>query len=464
VGEKEGEVEGGASYYGGEKVIHKNSEGLPLYLFDRSRLECAADCERRYYWNYGFLGIGIVKARELPPYWPFITGSFIHEGVEGVLLGKGGREAADKAAGDYLAQWLPVINGPGVEPELQVRLQMELEQEVDLVRALVYGWSLVGYPRMLASYQPVEGGIEQEEEVGFLLTENSTISHPIIQSQVEMRLMTRTDILTTSINTPVKQVLLFNLKSTKSPDDRWRNSFSRDMQTLTEAMAVEARLGIKVDGVIIEGLVKGANREYPKGSGFWQSDSMLIYAWVKESDAILPGESGGREYATSWDYTCSQPHVMGNKQRCPGGRNHTLGKGYRKRPVRDCFEGGVYGWIDYLMRNDTSLVESYFVQLPPVNRDEFQVERWKRQHLHKEKTRQDAAALVDERFMANDKEGAYLLLDHYFSQNAGYQCLSCQYEPLCWMAGDPLSESDWKARVPNHLLEAEMLVQVEVKL
>lgn len=439
-------------------MIHRNADGLPLYLFDRSRLECATgDCSRKYYWLYAFLGCGIVKQRDLSPYWPFITGGFIHEGVELVLKGHNGKDAATLASNNMKEKWEPVINDPEINPERQAILQMELAQEVDLVKGLVYGWSLVGYPRLIRDYDLVEGGIEQEEEISWLLANGNPHT---TSNQVEMRLMTRTDVLARSKSSG--QAMLFNLKSVGDPSERWRLSFNRDMQTLTEAIAVEARLGLKVDGIIIEGLVKGKNSEYPKGSGFYQSSSMLIYAWVKDATAAsLPGEQGGVEYATSWDYTCTAPHIMGNNQRCVGGKNHTLGKGFRKRAVRDCFPNGVYGWIDYLMRNDPTCLESYFIQLPAITRDDFQVERWKRQHLHAEKGRQDNAALVDSAFIRGDKESAYLLLDHYFIQNAGYQCHSCSYEELCWMAGDPLDEGKWKARVPNHLLEADMLIQVD---
>lgn len=435
-------------------MIHQNADGLPLYLFDRSRLECAiGDCARRYYWNYGFLGIGIVKIRDIPPYWPYITGHFIHEGIEAVIRGASGKEAADKVASDYRSEWAPIINQPDIiQPEVMAILQMELEQEIDLVKALVYGWSLVGLPRLMAAYEPIEGGIEQEEGISWIIADGD--------NQSEMRLLTRTDLLTRS-KANLTQALLFNFKSVSDPNDKWRNSFTRDMQTLTEAMAVEARLGVKVDGVIIEGLVKGKSSEYPKGSGFWQSSSMLIYAWVNTEAASvsLPGEGTGETiYATSWEWTCTGPHRMGNGAKCVGNRNHTLGKGFRKRPVRDCFSGGVYGWIDYLMRNDPATLESYFIQLPPISRDEFQVERWKRQHLHSEKARQDAASLVDERFISGDKDGAFRLLDHYFVMNAGYQCLKCPYNGLCWEAGDPMDEATWKARVPNHIVEAEMLV------
>lgn len=437
-------------------MIHRNVDGLPLYLFDRSRLEDASRCERLYFWRYGFLGVGIVKLREIPPYWPFITGSFIHEGIEMILKGFSGKDAATIAARSYEEKWAPLLSMPDIPPERAVLYQMELAQEVDLVKALVYGWSLVGYPRLMANYIPVEGGIEQEEEISWLLSNGAPHTS---SNQVEMRLMTRTDILCKS--KVGGTAILFNLKSTSDPSEKWRLSFSRDQQTLTEAIAVENRLGIKVDGVIIEGLVKGKNSEYPKGSGFWQSSSMLIYAWVKDTtDVSLPGEQGGLEYATSWDYTCTSPHIMGNNQRCPGGRNHTLRKGFRKRPVRDCFNGGVYGWIDYLARNDPATLEGYFLQLPPITRDAFQVEVWKRQKLHREKERQDHAALVDEAFLKGDKQEAYLLLDHFFDQNTGYQCLSCAYNGLCFEAGNPLDESQWTARTPNHVIEAEHLVQI----
>ena len=112
------------------------------------------------------------------------------------------------------------------------------------------------------------------------------------------------------------------------------------------------------------------------------------------------------------------------------------------------------------MRNDPVTLESYFLQLPAISRDDWQVEKWKRQKLHMEKDRQDHAALIDAKFMEGDKEGAYLLLDHFFNQNEGYHCLDCAYNNLCWEAGDPFDETRWAARVPNHLTEANRLVQI----
>src|SRR5882762_7910524 len=101
-------------------MIHKNAEGLPLYLFDRSRLECATkDCLRKYYYLYGFMGIGIVKVHDIPPYWPFITGSFIHEGIELVLKGYSGKDAATISSSSYKEKWAPLISALDIPPERQ---------------------------------------------------------------------------------------------------------------------------------------------------------------------------------------------------------------------------------------------------------------------------------------------------------------------------------------------------------
>lgn len=434
-------------------MIFKGADNIPEYLFDRSRIECARDCPRKYYWLYGFLGIGIVKVRDIP-YWPFLSGTYIHEGVEGCLKGRDIREILDEITANYKEAVIPLLTSPDLQPELVAKLSMEFEQELELVRGLVYGWYLTRYPRILADYTLVE--IEKEEEVSWWLTDGEPGD---TSTQAKLTLMTRTDILATSKISG--NGILFNLKSTKDANDRWRNSFSRDVQTLTEAMAVEERIGTKVDGIIIEGLVKGSAKEWPKGSGFWQYYNSLIYCWVKEStSSSLPGEEGGTEYATSWDYHCSGPHKMGNGAKCPGDRDHTLGKGYRKYLAKDKFPGGTIAWIDYLNRHDPATLESYFVQLPPINRDEFQVERWKRMNLHVEKARQDQAARVDEAFLAGDKASAYQLLDHYFTMHEGWECMSCAYHDICWTGADPFDEDNWKARIPNHLREAQELVKI----
>ena len=65
--------------------------------------------------------------------------------------------------------------------------------------------------------------------------------------------------------------------------------------------------------------------------------------------------------------------------------------------------------------------------------------------------------------MEGNKQGAFELLDNKFVMNTGYECLNCPYESICWMGADPMDESNWKPRVPNHILEAELLIKEEVR-
>lgn len=437
-------------------MIGTNSSAQPLYLFDRSRIEDAAKCQRLYFWRYAFLGLGIELARELPPPWALLTGTFIHEGIEAILKGADPAEAARKAANDYWEMINPIIQG--IEDlELKARIEIEFAQQMDLVLALIYGWGLVGKDRLLANYEISAMDIEREEEIGFILGSE--------EQAAEVRLLTRTDVL--GKHKVSGQQHLINLKSVSKADKNWQEQWKYDMVTLTEPMAVEARIGEPVGGVVIEGLVKGKTDEYPKGSGFWQHNNMLIYAWVKElkADVRLAGEAE-YEYFSRYEWTCLGPHTLGNGAKCFGGKVHRL-SGAHKRSVREVYPGGIISWIDHLAATDRATLESYFISLPPIIRDAYAVERWKRQVLAHEKGRQDAAELINTEFMTGDKQRAYELLDYYFPMNTGHgNCLRpwvCSYKPLCWEAADPTDESVWKARRPNHPAEGE-LVQISLKV
>lgn len=435
-------------------MIGTNSSNQPLYLFDRSRIEDAAKCQRLYFWRYAALGIGIVPAREFPPAWALWTGTAIHEGIEAILKGVDPAEAARKAAGDYWEKVNPLIEGLE-DAELKARTALDFAQQMDLVVGLVYGWGLVGMPRLMLNYDLSMLDIEREEQVGFLLGD----------PPVEVRLLARTDIL--ARHKQSKQLHVINLKSISEPGKKWSEQWMYDMTTLTEPLAVEERIGEPVGGVVIEGLVKGSKKEYPPGSGFYQHNCGLIYSWVKElkADVRLAGEPEF-EFYSKYEWTCLGPHTLGNGQKCYGGKVHRL-SGARKRAVRDVYPGGIIAWVDHLAATDRETLESHFISLQPIIRDAFAVARWKRQVLAQEKARQDAAEQVNAKFIEGDKQAAYELLDYFFPMSTGAgNCIrpwECSYKKLCWEANDPFDDSTWKARVPNHPAEGE-LVQISLKV
>lgn len=422
-----------------------NKAGQDLFILDRSRTETAMRCARLYFWEYCFMGLGIRRARALPA-WELETGTYIHEGIEALLRGTmGPADAALHAQAAYRDAVQPLMDELDLGETRELR-QREFEQQLDLVLALVYGWGLVGLPRYLASYEMVD--IEKEEEISFLV------------NGVEMRLLTRADIIGRNRQTGVK--LIHNLKSVSNPDEAWRRQWAIDQCTLTERIATEERLGESISGVVIEGMCKGRKEEYPRASGFWQHNSPLIWAWADKQDGqSLPGE--GQAFYPRFEWRCNAPHKFSNGRKCPGDKGHKLSGVYKAR-VADSYPGGIIKWIDWLYQNDLQVLEQQFISLPAIGRDAYEIEKWKRQVLPAEMTRQQNAEAVNEAFVGGNKQLANELLDYHFPQHTGYNCLKspreCSYFDICFGGSDPLGEG-WEMRVPNHVPEAE-LVQIEL--
>lgn len=429
-------------------MLH-NDAGQPLYIFDRSRLEDAGSCPRRYFWGYAFLGLGIRELRAMP-IWPLLTGSYTHEGIEMVMKGADARTAALAAVELYRGQVDPLLDSLDLGDRRELVMK-EWAQQLDLVAALVYGWGLIGWPRYYMQYEAVD--IEKEEEIGFLLTSGS--------EAVELRLLARADIigrLKTSF-TLSDTYVIHNLKTVSDPSKQWQQQWRYDQQTLTERLATENRLGKEIAGVVIEGLCKGRRDEYPKGSGFYQQNSPLIWAWADKVDGTaLPGEA--RNFYGRYEWMCSEPHVFSNGRKCQGGKNHRL-SGVVKARVQAEYPGGIFAWIDWLNANDHGLLEQQFISLPPIGRSEFEVERWKRQTLSAELRRQKEAASVNDCFLKGELDEGYTLLDWYFPMTTGHgNCIrpsECPYLKICWEASNPFDDAIWGPRVPNHPAEAELI-------
>ena len=98
------------------------------------------------------------------------------------------------------------------------------------------------------------------------------------------------------------------------------------------------------------------------------------------------------------------------------------------------------------------MIESYLIELPPIMRSDYQIEKWKRMVLPRE------LDIRTYRKVAEDVEG---LRDYHFPMHsAGGNCLmpsKCPCEPLCWgsAAANPLESGLYKLRVPNHPAEEE---------
>lgn len=410
-----------------------------MHIFtDRSRIEAGQKCPRYRYWHYHYKGQGIQAAREIPPPWALLTGTWTHWGIEHILNGMSPADAAIHAAGLYTTEMVKLFT-PIPEGEVLEGLIRDRMEQTQLVKAMVYAWGVSQYPAYLDQYEPAADGVEQEETITFHVGED------------EVTLLTRTDLL--SRYKGGDNHVIHNFKTVSSADKTWREQWRYDQQTLTEFIAVENRIGKQIVGTIIQGLIKGRRAEYPEGSGIWHHSSPLVWLWYRQGEPPMTADEFYGRYA----WTCKEPHMTAGKRskECPGGVSHRL-SGVHKAAAEDVYPGGIIAWIDYLMREDPELVRNQFVTLEPISRSEFEVERWKRQVLAREIGHVQAAQVVEAMELVDPVEAAGML-DYHFPMVTGHgNCLrpsECAMKDVCWGTADPDDMTKFKLRSPNHPAE-----------
>ena len=418
---------GGGGSGGG---IHMNNH---IYV-DRSRLETKQHCPREYYWQYMYHNRGIVVKREIPPPWALMTGSYVHSGIERLLApyGEHPNVVALGYAERYITEIKPLFNDIEESPAKD-NLIHTLNEQSQLVTALIYGWYKIIYPNYIATYEPVD--IEREEAITFQVGDN------------ELTLLTRTDLLSKIRGSD--NYVIHNWKTVGDANKGWLDQWRYDQQTLTEYIAAESRIGKTIVGTIIVGLVKGRKSEWPEDSGNWSHNNPMIYQWIKDN-------GGEIDYQAKYKWKCDSPHQMSKGKECPGGQNHTR-SGYFKGAVADKYPGGIIGWIDHLVETEPESLSPYFITLPPISRSDWEIERWKRQTLMREIDDVTHAREID-RLIAIEPDTAAILLDYYFPMATGHgNCHHfghpCGYLDVCFGAADVDDDSKFKPREWNHPME-----------
>jgi len=113
------------------------------------------------------------------------------------------------------------------------------------------------------------------------------------------------------------------------------------------------------------------------------------------------------------------------------------------------YEGGVRAWIAKLAVSDPAILEEQIVQLPPILRNDQQVEAWKEAVIEDEKE-----IRFNRDWVGKDSPSGDWYLDRHFpmSTSAG-NCLwpgKCAYFAVCHENADPHDESLFRARRVNH--------------
>lgn len=398
---------------------------------DRSRVETFETCPRKrllgYEWRGGLEPSKLSVALE--------TGTALHR-VRELVLGSL-RVEFEAALATALGEYREKVAANGIVAEENADLERVMGEQYDIVEALSRAWFAVSYPKIVADYEVVAA---EREFVRDFTVGDATV-----------RLMVRPDLV---LRRRVDGALfIHSLKSTSTADEKWREQWRYDMQTLTEVLGVEGEMGETCGGVIVEGLVKGKKMPWTDettGVVTYQHANPLVWCWYK-SDGM------NEEWHARYEWTCTAPHAA-YRGTCPGGAKHRLGKGYSKQRVSQCYPGGIKEWVAHQLAGDPAVVEGLVVETPPILRSEYEIERWKRCTLPREiEIARNAADvtlnngelledLADERFPLSTAHGN--CTNQYWQKCAFFEC--CHGTAMA----DPLA-AGFRVRTPNHAAEKE---------
>lgn len=367
----------------------------PLIYVDRSRIQAYLDCKRLRYLRYHYPDPETGRRRGLQPVQkakPLVNGSFIHKAIELHLTGTPLDDAIAYATGAYL---------------LEVGKPAEACQEqLCLLEGLVRAWVRYRLPRLLEEYEVVS----VEEELEWRLD-----CQLIDMVKCDVLLRRRSDGL----------VFILEFKTTKRASYWWKRQWEHNTQVLANTQAIQEVLGETVGGMLIEGLVKGADGpDTAKSSPWYGQDiqhSPLCYIYKDEVD-------GEVVYFTEYR------------------------RGAQKVAVWE--EMTPKEWVEMLTGDE---LEKLFCPVPPLKPRALDLQRWKRQTLAQELEVAGDLERIDAALEDGDDETAERLLDELFPKNDSacfrYFGHPCPMEPLCFTSEverDPIGSGKYEWRVPHH--------------
>lgn len=379
---------------------------LPEIITTRSKYVSWLQCQRKRYWEYEAPNSGGTRGWERKALaLPLATGRHMHKIIEGLLSGQG--EQADEVIRAEVLSYLAEAEARGIDSEVTDDQLFVMQEQAALLEALGWAYARVRLPRILEAYEVVD--VEREE---FTLLSGDVG----LQSRCDAILRRRSD----------GYLFIYNPKTVSSVDHRWRAQWEVDTQIMTETLAVERRLGEKVWGVLIDGIIKGSRVD--------------VTADFKECRGEAAVAHRINRTRLLWGYRCDanpplQPKPLFDWE-------GTTRKGWRKFPVWQANdlpgEGSpVRRWLSFL---PVEVLEQSFLTMEPVMRDDEAMESAVRQIVSAER---QIAGAID-----------FHMLDEHFPQNT-HACnypLRCPMYDLCWLKGaaaDPEAVG-YQPRVSNH--------------
>jgi hypothetical protein len=413
------------------------------FLTSRSRRLNYQRCQRARFWLDEWKGTGLAPVSLAVP---LVTGGSVHVGLASLLDGCIGMLFEDFKSGKNHEFWIErsvdvaledfrkTATGRNFDVEALENQSYVFNEQLALVEALVRLAGMRIVPKLLKLYEVLE---VERMDVAELVSDlphfvnDSPESYKVdIGSYWKVNFRSIPDALLRERTTG--DLYLLSWKTSAEFDQRKDQDARVDMQGLSEAWAVEERLGVwqnalvaanrkelgsmripqwfidlsntetndwrpSIRGVQMVYLIKGQRRKRGKedmiagglteeqikaGGAQYKTASPLIYGYINDPSGTSP------KFAFSSEWRCTRPHSMRKSQyyptgECPGdGRNHKRGEDWKSFPVWELLTTKT--WMEWLGEGTVTpeagdaLDQSWAMPVPHYRTRES-VESWLRQ-------------------------------------------------------------------------------------
>jgi hypothetical protein len=255
---------------------------IPMY--DRSRVVQDWKCPRSRYWQYEWMGRGIVSQNTSLE---LFMGIILHDSLATIAILTKEEKPVNISliATTAFRQMFEVLN---TDPLNEQSVTFALEQAT-LVEGLLRGFYKHAWPRLLRQFPKI------------LYTEAE-----MVYEHNGLRFMSKPDLVLAND----EEICYIEYKSTSSKKDAWVNSWSTAVQLHSTIKAIKATHDIDVDSVIVQGLYKGVE-------SYGKQSSPFCYAYSKKGNPPFTKDE------LAYDYRA----------------------GFKRTPTWE-LKGGVEGWVE----------------------------------------------------------------------------------------------------------------------
>jgi hypothetical protein len=359
----------------------------PLIVYDRSRVTTDWICPRKRYWQYEYDGKGVVNGNtSLAPY----IGNIIHDGLAAIAHGVA--DIDEIATIQSKLMYDSLMSQMAGENETEA-VEFAREQAA-LVEGIIRGFYKQVWPQQTKQYPKI---IAIEPELRY--------------DHDDLVFMSRPDLV---VEDAEGDVWYIEYKTTSSKRENWVNSWDTAIQLHSTIRAIESTLGLKVTGVLVQGLYKGFE-------SYGKQSSPFCYAYRRAANPpFIKAE-------TTYEYRA----------------------GFKRFPTWE-LPGGVKAWVEGM---PDSVLADQFPQVPPIFIKDELVDKFFQQRAYRERE----ISLASRALQNGVDQGILdMCFPQHFDQCADSYGKPCAYRRICHGGvTDPLAEG-FEYRIPHHQMELEL--------